>query len=685
MILGAMFPPQSYNGYLVLNRHEAKSRLKMLMPGTQEHTKLQEALIRTAGIVEICLPTMNYKVNTSAHECALLGGFGSAGHMAIGEKVELKGLEKRNTTLIVRDSTEIEFKHIIALAGDYYGIAGQAISLPGGSDEEKIQRFINAFNTLANANHNEIKRVLAEINDECKGVANPSLPHHCYNSQMMVKKSSKIKSDVKDLLIDNSDHFSVNAKETYLIGHQLAIKVAKSAGEKHDLEGLKRAYALDAFACHFLTDLFSAGHIRNQRGELETFLISKLGFSLDNAKFLSGILTGAQHEKDGDDGLHVVNENKDSWIAYGDENFSATKNEQNKEMVIAATQKSADEIYDAYFNHDAPSPSTVAKLIPSASEYNHSPLYSVKENRLFLNRRDGSTEIDSQEDYFLKALTLAWNYLPEQYIDWVLNDKLIIKIKSFLTTNPALRVGTERDRLTAGIWHFVGLVSYNHLAVPCKSLNEKLIKMSDRVKESHDDSVQILEKLKENEHMWKKTYNEITSSISCINKIAFDCKRNILHLSERELEKYHLDLRNCFVTMSQIFEEGNVKGKNLLGCYESMLSKTSSMIQSEINVHVTIWFRQMLDYQIIAFQLYTSIKVRLKDGLEHLPFQIMDFESRLLDQINVNKDYIDDNLIFKPPAYIKMELRKCEIEKTFLARLKEVNNKKELNEEVDDE
>src|SRR5579872_3716194 len=120
------FPP--IQGREILNREEAKSKLQKLTPGTEEYCQLQDALLRTAGIVEISLPTLHYRVDTSSKNCTLLGGFGSSEHVAIGDAVELEGLEK-DTPLIKRGNTPVRFGQIIALAGDFYGVVDEPISL----------------------------------------------------------------------------------------------------------------------------------------------------------------------------------------------------------------------------------------------------------------------------------------------------------------------------------------------------------------------------------------------------------------------------------------------------------------------------------------------------------------------------------------------------------------------------
>lgn len=64
----------------------------------------------------------------------------------------------------------------------------------------------------------------------------------------------------------NHDHFLPYAKEAYLTGHKLAMDKAREASNKTNAEEkenlLHEALSLDGFACHFLTDSFSSGHIR---------------------------------------------------------------------------------------------------------------------------------------------------------------------------------------------------------------------------------------------------------------------------------------------------------------------------------------------------------------------------------------------------------------------------------------
>ena len=667
-LMSVTIPQQtlSFQSSLVLSRQEAKTRLRKLKPGSVEHSKLQAALIKAAGIVEISLPTSTYRVNTFSKDCRLLGGFGSSEHVAIGEAVKLKGLPKENTPLFIKGVTPIQFQHIVALAGDFYGVADEAISLPGGTNPEKTERFKKAFNTLAQADNDELRKVLLEIDHECTAVKYSSLPHHCYSSHMLEKNKAikKIKNDIDALLIDNSDHFSANAEDTYRIGHALALSVAMDAGKRKDLEGLKQAYALDAFACHFLTDLFAAGHIRNQRGELESFLVSQLGFSKNMAKPLAGILTGAQHEKDGNEGLNVSNKKGDHWRAFGDGSFFEPKNKENREKVISTTQKSVDEIYYAYLNPDSPEPSTIDQLIPSATPFNPLPLYTVEGTSLFLHQVSNKIKIESQLDYLKKGISQALKYLPEKYIHEFITpfnievppliDKVIIP---------------QMERLTGFIWHMIGLATYHQIKQENQQLNEKVDEMASALMATCENSSEILRQIQNvnaqlNHLSWSSVFQEIQSSIATIKDISHQYKSYIL--DERQLKKAEDKLWEAYIRIARVFCEGTAAdGRKMVVAYATMLEATTqSKDLLQIKIIVTLWFRQILDYQVQAFCLHEILQVMRNGHQQNLmQLKVSDFESNLMKQLEANKDHIDETLIYQSQPYIALQLQKNRIKR----------------------
>lgn len=131
-----------------------------------------------------------------------------------------------------------------------------------------------------------------------------------------------------ELALDNTAHFGWHNVLAYCLYHEkalaLAAAAAVNAGE-HDPQ-LRRALYTNAFADHFLTDGFAAGHIRVPRAEIRRWAADK-GFSEQIAGSLSKLL----HDQDGhldaqslhgvvdenarrdDDGLPVVNAAGASW------------------------------------------------------------------------------------------------------------------------------------------------------------------------------------------------------------------------------------------------------------------------------------------------------------------------------------------------------------------------------------
>jgi hypothetical protein len=665
-----LLPPQTPPR--VMSRQSATSKLRHLTSGSLEHFQLQAVLHKTSGIVEICLPDLSYKVNLSSPHSLLLGGFGSSEHVAIGEQVTLLGLPP-NSPLLIKGVTPIFFHHIVALAGDFYGIYGQAISLPGGDEAEKTHRFINAFNTLVEANNDQIRRVLLEIDQECAAVKNSSLPHHCYSQQMIEKngKIKKIKADIDQLLVDNSDHFSSNAQEAYLIGHREAIRVAAEAFKTKDQGGLKTAYAMEAFACHFLTDLFAAGHIRNQRGELETCLIMKLGFTAEQAKPLAGLLTGAQHEKDGNEGLNVEDGEKQFWRAYGDGNFFAPKNKENRDKVITATRRSVQEIHDAFETGNANLPSTMSQLIPKPTDFNPLPIYSVERGALFLHQGSEKNPVESQVQYLNDAISHAVKYLPQDYINGFIGAYLRpVNIDVPILTKV---IAPQIERMTGTLWHVIGLATYYQATEGARQLNTKMDEMADVILRTHDNSEKILQQIQQanvglQQLTWDNFFAEIKQPISAIKDMIHQQIFHNATLNEDNLGDAEQKLLKAYIRLSRIFCDGEgTDGRKVLAAYETMLlQSTPSMTPRDAKMQVTLWFRQMLDYQLQAFGLYLILKLK-RHGINSkgIREQVLELDRAFVVQIRVNKDHLLEDLVDEPQEYITLQIEKAKARRAF--------------------
>jgi hypothetical protein len=700
-----------YQENRVLTREEAKLRLHKLTPGSEEYHALQGGLLKTVGIVKIYLSTTTYKVDCCPSDWKLLGGFGPSEHVAIGKSVKLKFPKSKDekdevpSSLFSRDLTAVRFEDIVALAGDFYGVAWDgttegAVSLPGGTSTEKMERFRKAFETLYQADSDELEKILSEITHECHQVENSSFPHHCYSSLLMEQSNAigKIKKDIHKLLQDNSDHFYKQAADTYAIGHTYALIVARDAGKEKNEEGLKKAYAIDAFACHFLTDLFSAGHIRNQRGELETFLVDELKFTKEWAKPLAGLLTAAQHEKDGNDGLNVSNSKGDRWRAYGDGCFFLPKNKENKNQAIKATQASIDEIYEVYCDPDAETyskldayESKVLDLIPSPISFNPLPLYTITvENdlpTLTLHQVQGESISITKDSWKIKYLDdlckikylkdglcyQALKYLPESYVNSYISSYVnpVGKVEIPILEKVII---PQIERITGYVWHVIGVSTYHQVKEENQKLNEKIDEMASVVNEIYKNSSEILDYVKVNQDILKKLvlqekFKSLEESIKKIKtqiKKCRDLQTNITKEQMKTIQKILFE--EIWKLLTELEDPCGI-----LTAYSEQLQETLQEDKLQIKIAITLWFRHVLGYQSTAFDLYETIQ---RTRGENISGQRGTFESNLMKQIMAaSKDHIDEELVYYPPYYIEFQIEKHKIKMKAIEHFKSIEFK----------
>ena len=161
------------------------------------------------------------------------------------------------------------------------------------------------------------------------------------------------------LLSANVDHFAPDAQYVYQVGHNLACSFAMSAKKsfkeekKSDLANkiLSEAYGIEAFVSHYLSDLFSAGHVRTPRRAAKE--LRKLGKENNSEIWkettmdLAGNLV---HDVDGWLGLKVCNgpSCNNEWTVYGDNSLFDKKSEQNRKEAIKTLQDGFNEIRDCY-------------------------------------------------------------------------------------------------------------------------------------------------------------------------------------------------------------------------------------------------------------------------------------------------------------------------------------------------
>ena len=133
------------------------------------------------------------------------------------------------------------------------------------------------------------------------------------------------------------DNFGEDAVNTYLVGHSVALNTALKAKNEKDL---KLAYAYEAFAAHFLMDVFSSSRIRIPRKEL-------FDWCFPDTEAVS-VLTNSMTEQDSKDGIYLTSYSGATWIAYGSSYVFTKHNTENLKRASQALQHSADQVYLAY-------------------------------------------------------------------------------------------------------------------------------------------------------------------------------------------------------------------------------------------------------------------------------------------------------------------------------------------------
>jgi hypothetical protein len=219
-------------------------------------------------------------------------GFQFAEHGYLGDQirliddseVEVQASNLPITTLGSGDNTlPLTYGQISSLAGDFYGTS-EPIS-DGSDDKERRRRFMSALNTLINNPQDQpkdardlLEYLQKEIDAVKNAVDNKKDPSTVYKGGEVVsnaylqwltsgRKYPKFIS-YGSLALINWDHFGDDARAVYKTGHLAAIQHAASSTSK---DALFEAYSMNAFADHFLQDLFSAGHLRTPRRQLHGY------------------------------------------------------------------------------------------------------------------------------------------------------------------------------------------------------------------------------------------------------------------------------------------------------------------------------------------------------------------------------------------------------------------------------
>ncbi|RON54641.1 phospholipase [Pseudomonas frederiksbergensis] len=331
-------------------------------------------------------------------------------HTAIGDQTLLRFVENaepipaHDVQLHLPNGLAPTYGQVLALGGDFYGIPDRPVS-DGATPADRLNRFIAAFDTLAvlSASKVEAVQILAvmqkEIDAVKQAIKDGKQPHEAYDAlgDTLSEEWNKITGGGSfvsalfplgrylKLAANNPDHFGEWAQQAYIAGHTAALQHAAAAHASRDEKQLEVAYAMNAFADHFLTDLFSAGHLRVPRKAVAAAV---------TPSDLGSLITRFMHDEDSKFGLNVQNGNGEHWRAYGDKRYFDAIDNANRLHVNQAVQLSADEVFAAYLSGTLAVPSSFAALkrLPDLQAVlnlasNFSPLFRVQGGKV-LRRKD---------------------------------------------------------------------------------------------------------------------------------------------------------------------------------------------------------------------------------------------------------------------------------------------------------
>lgn len=327
------------------------------------------------------LISMGLSFYPTAHSNAPTG-FALSEHWAMGQQVTLRfdmaETPEAATPLHLKNGLALTIGDIISL-GDLYGIVGKPISY-GSDKHEKQARFKEAFKSFSTrfVAVNEVTELNAVIKMELgeveAGIEKGETAEEIYK-RIGYETARKVNCITGGgcttygwwlfpgryllLATENFDHFSPNNLIAYKSGHQVALKQAlkaKRTGKRADLE---LAYAMDAFATHFLSDHYAAGHQRTPRQQLKDTVTPAV---------LGSLLAHYMHNEENKYGLQVHNEAGEQWRAYGDFSYFNPMNQANRQMLLKTLQQSADEVFHTYYYGVLPEKNSISEMIPETDK-----------------------------------------------------------------------------------------------------------------------------------------------------------------------------------------------------------------------------------------------------------------------------------------------------------------------------
>ncbi|MBN9230463.1 MAG: phospholipase [Legionella sp. 40-6] len=341
-------------------------------------------------------------------------GFANLEHQFLGDQVTLHLEENQSKQLSLPNGMTLTYGQIVMLAGDLFGDPRYPIS--SCEPKQRSICFLAQFNALAQGKDNkgcqnplsQTKNLLSYFQNLAQqlviwkqdGKSEPDF--YKLHATEINKQSNRLTcggSKVSEyipfgtylkLAEVNFDHFSPDSLKAYEAGHQTALNTAMQAYQQKKMGNnktaqqlLELAYAQNAFANHFLSDSFAAGHLRTPRRAISEHI--KL------PAILQLLLANLMHDEDNRLGVNVVNAAGLSWKAYGDNYLMQSQAANHRYILIEAMQRSADAIYDTFLSGTLPKKYSELELVPQADKVGQldqaAALFKM-ENGVLLKRKE---------------------------------------------------------------------------------------------------------------------------------------------------------------------------------------------------------------------------------------------------------------------------------------------------------
>lgn len=316
---------------------------------------------------------------------------------------------------------EIDTRKIVALAdfftpNSFENLLGGnivTIAIPGSLSKEAI--FNATFDkTFSPDQMEKLKKNLKLIDKEEEGIseyqAKNLSPSEYYNKQGGSLDKEYTEAAPEDYLIaslTDFDHFLPDALTAWETGRDIAYQCAIEAGKETDAEKKQEMFNLAcaklAFALHYFTDAFSAGHIATPRHEL----VKKSGL------LFGSLLAKEHHDEACRLGFNVENKIKTEWIVYGDGRYFDKVNQKNRSMVKFAIHGILENLKKAHDSGEIPKNNVEIDMIPQlqATQINCNPLFMFKDEKL-LRRNEVNNPL-------CKDYTSHWHTLPTLLERWL--------------------------------------------------------------------------------------------------------------------------------------------------------------------------------------------------------------------------------------------------------------------------